>query len=1182
MSKKKVISVMLSLGMIIGLYGMLPVQAGIPHTIYADVYGPGGDFNPPGVGNNPANYMNITAYLASKTTEPMQWIDIADEDFDWFQAGVGPLGAYSAYINWDVGSGWDNWAVGDHAIVVMEAIDGQNGWVGLNNTASTDMILTNAMPDIMPDATLQPIPTPTIPSRTPASIDLTWTGIADTAANSTNQILSYAIYWDSSYYGAFATPSIGNSGAHVPGGPVIGIDPGPDVAQGNHYVLSVNYLYNETTSSTITTIGKSSIPSNTVPASDWIGLAPDYLTDGLDNETGTTNDWYTFRVRYSDIDNDPPCNVDMLLRKGIAAPTVNPMTPGAPGNPTGWVGAVDDYYAGRDYYNRTQLAAGTDYNYSFNVSDCVVPGTGAPTAWIDAPDVSGPPYVEAWEPGGTPGQQILLGTPITVTWTASDDNFPPLPINISYGPPLTTVATGEANDGTYNWAAGLPGVGTYRMNISAWDLSGQTTYDEGNFTFDIVQDNLPPEITFVLIDGAPAQTYDISALPPTVTLTAIIDDTNTLGSIIGGANYTVNGVLPGIDMDPTDLAWDEVTEDADKTIDISTWGANIYNICVYAWDVIPNYNTTGSCATLTIADDLPPDIQNVLLDGVDPLSITPGTLSVQLTALIDDTNAGGSNIGGANYTIGIQNWPTSVLMNPTDLMWDEVMEDADATIPTAAFGIGNYDICVYAWDSAIPQNNNIIGSCALLIVTTNAMPDIEAWEPGGAGGQTPTQGDIIDVTWQIATDDDILPPNPINITYGPPGPPWITIATDEANDGIYSWDTSTVTCDDSYWMRLSVYDSIGQTRFDIGNFSFYLACPGVDPTPPEINNVLIDGSTSITVTAGTTLTLNATIDDSTTGNSNIAGANYTVGQDAFPGTPLSAVDGAFDEPTEDVGGSVSTTGWAAGTYQVCVYATDSVPNANLTGYCVTVIISADTTSPVANAGADKTAIVGDTVSFDGTQSTDDVGITNYTWTLRKDGALVGYMYGSTPSYTFERTGTYEVTLTVRDGAGNSDDDALTVAVSEVAPADLLWLGITIPIIIFIALLLAYLLMRRRKKPEEAPPEKLEEMEAIEPEKVEVTPEAAAPEAAPVAAVPAAAVAPAEGKKACINCGKEIKAEFNLCPFCGAKQDVESAGESEESESGKEEETPGEKALCKNCGQELPSGFTICPYCGTAQ
>jgi hypothetical protein len=118
--------------------------------------------------------------------------------------------------------------------------------------------------------------------------------------------------------------------------------------------------------------------------------------------------------------------------------------------------------------------------------------------------------------------------------------------------------------------------------------------------------------------------------------------------------------------------------------------------------------------------------------------------------------------------------------------------------------------------------------------TVNDKPIVEVWEPGGVQYQEYVQGDFIMVAW-TATDDNPLPSNPINITYGNSTSGWITISLNEENDGLYNWDTSTVPCPGVYWLNLSVYDSFGQTVFDESNYSFNITC--LDTTPPVISNL---------------------------------------------------------------------------------------------------------------------------------------------------------------------------------------------------------------------------------------------------------------------------------------------------------------------------------------------------------
>jgi hypothetical protein len=116
-------------------------------------------------------------------------------------------------------------------------------------------------------------------------------------------------------------------------------------------------------------------------------------------------------------------------------------------------------------------------------------------------------------------------------------------------------------------------------------------------------------------------------------------------------------------------------------------------------------------------DLCPPAIEDVRLNGIQgPLLVDLGTL-VEVTARLNDTLLGNSNITGANYTIGQANWPSSKPMNPIDGSFDTPVEEvtnAPALIDTSLLGTGTYQICVYGSDE---ENNNLTGSCQTLIVT---------------------------------------------------------------------------------------------------------------------------------------------------------------------------------------------------------------------------------------------------------------------------------------------------------------------------------------------------------------------------------------------------------------------------------------------------------------------------------
>ncbi|TLZ69524.1 MAG: PKD domain-containing protein [Methanobacteriota archaeon] len=88
----------------------------------------------------------------------------------------------------------------------------------------------------------------------------------------------------------------------------------------------------------------------------------------------------------------------------------------------------------------------------------------------------------------------------------------------------------------------------------------------------------------------------------------------------------------------------------------------------------------------------------------------------------------------------------------------------------------------------------------------------------------------------------------------------------------------------------------------------------------------------------------------------------------------------------------------------------------------------DTTPPIANAGPDQTVLQGSTVKFDGTESTDQDGIANYTWMFVDNGAKT--IFGARPTHRFDSGGTFTVTLTIRDPSGNPASDDMWITVTS--------------------------------------------------------------------------------------------------------------------------------------------------------
>jgi hypothetical protein len=114
-----------------------------------------------------------------------------------------------------------------------------------------------------------------------------------------------------------------------------------------------------------------------------------------------------------------------------------------------------------------------------------------------------------------------------------------------------------------------------------------------------------------------------------------------------------------------------------------------------------------------------------------------------------------------------------------------------------------------------------------------------------------------------------------------------------------------------------------------------------------------------------------------------------------------------------------------GFYWVNVKVSDGHGGTDEVNFTLTV---GDSQNPVADAGEDQEVYEDEIVTFNGSKSTDNIEIINYTWNL--GGSAV---YGKIASHIFAKSGNYIVALTVKDVIENQDIDTVYITVLNKAP-----------------------------------------------------------------------------------------------------------------------------------------------------
>jgi subtilisin len=245
-----------------------------------------------------------------------------------------------------------------------------------------------------------------------------------------------------------------------------------------------------------------------------------------------------------------------------------------------------------------------------------------------------------------------------------------------------------------------------------------------------------------------------------------------------------------------------------------------------------------------------------------------------------------------------------------------------------------------------------------------------------------------------------------------------TFATDERGVDLAN-PSYTYAAEGIYTVALRVKD-------DDGGVSTISTATVTITAPDKEAPVITDAIGDTTGTTGEPVTVSATITD------NVGVVSATVHYTPI-GTTEETTVAMTKEATSDVwSADVPVDSDNVGTITYYITAQDAAPKTARDPaegtYSITVT---DNDAPIAEAGPDQSVLVNEMVTFDGSGSSDNIGITSYSWDFDASNGIGGDANGVTATHTYTTAGDYTVTLTVDDVVGNGPvSDAVTVTVSE--------------------------------------------------------------------------------------------------------------------------------------------------------
>lgn len=575
----------------------------------------------------------------------------------------------------------------------------------------------------------------------------------------------------------------------------------------------------------------------------------------------------------------------------------------------------------------------------------------------------------------------------TLTLTVNKANTPP----VANGGGNQSVSTGNVVtlDGTTSSDADGD-VLTFIWTIESKPTGSNSTLnnantDTANFTPDVIGDY---QIKLTVNDGQGGTNSSIVTITVTINTPPIADAGNNRTVNVGDLVNLNGSNSKDLDNDPISFNWS-----------FTAFPANSNTFLNNSNTVTPNFiaDSAGSYQiSLIVTDDkgASSSVDTVTIIAVAPNnSPTANAGGNQSVSVGDLVNLNGNNSSDPDGDPLIFNWSFTSI--PTGSA--ATLSDTNSATPNFTADVaGDYQVSLTVMDSkgAISADS--------IIITASAGPTNTPPTANAGSDQNVTVGDAVNLDGSGSSD---LEGDPITFSWTFTSKPTSSSAT--LNNPTTKTPNFTADVGGNYIINLVVTDDKG-------------ASSAVD---------------SVTITVNTPPVANA-------GNNQAVAVSSTVNLD---GRSSNDPDGdaltySWSFSSKPVGSSATLTNPTtvnpsfiadvAGSYIVSLVVTDNKGASNTDTVTITATVN---NPPVADAGGNQSASFGDTITLDGTGSSDPDGDPLiFSWAfVSKPAVSIATLSGAntnTASFVGDVNGSYEIRLTVTDDKGVIDIDTATITV----------------------------------------------------------------------------------------------------------------------------------------------------------